>query len=180
MLMSLSRIILAAGLAALAACAAPADPQRMVALPEPGAASFPAPLAGGMCVGTVSGGEPTNPLWVSQVGNPEFRAALEGSLAVHGLLAAPAACRYQLDANLLGLSQPTIGLDLEVTSHVNYAAFMPGQPPFLATTVSAPFTAGFSDHAIAVVRLKLANEGSIRRNIAVFLQQLRAARPNGR
>ena len=55
-----------------------------------------------------------------------------------------------------------------------------GQAPFLAVTVSAPFTATFSDHAVAVVRLKLANEGSIRRNIAQFLDQLRASRPAAR
>ena len=164
-------------LAALAACATPADPQQMVAVPEPGASGFPAPLTAGMCVGTVAGGAETNPLWVSQVGNAEFRQALERSLAAHGLIAAPAPCRWQVNANLAGLNQPMVGLDLEVTSHVDYTAGAPGQPPFLATTVSAPYTATFSDHAIAVVRLKLANEGSIRSNIQLFLDQLRASRP---
>ena len=177
MLTHLPRLAALLALAALAACATPADPQQMVAVPKPGSSAFPAPLSGGMCVGSVTGGVDTNPLWVSQVGNNEFRQALERSLAMHGLLAGSAPCRWQVDANLLGLSQPVVGLDLEVTSHINYTAAGPGQPPFLATTVSAPYTATFSDHAIAVVRLKLANEGSIRRNIQIFLDQLRASRP---
>lgn len=177
MLKTLARLACITVLAALAACATPAEPQRMVAAPEPGSGPFPAALAAGLCIGTVSGGSETNPLWVSQVGNGEFRQALEQSLSMHGLLAGPGACRWQVDANLLGLSQPVIGLDLLVTSHVNYTAGAAGQPPFLVATVTAPFTATFADHAIAVVRLKLANEGSIRRNIQQFLDQLRASRP---
>ncbi len=177
MLTHLRRLAAVLALATLAACATPADPQQMVAVPQPGSSAFPAPLATGMCVGTITGGVETNPLWVSQVGNTEFRKALESSLAAHGLLAAGTPCRWQIDANLLGLSQPAFGLDLEVTSHINYTTAAPGQPPFLAATISAPFTATFSDHAIAIVRLKLANEGSIRRNIQQFLDQLRASRP---
>lgn len=177
MLTSLPRAAAFIALAALAACATPAEPQKMIAMPEPGSSAFPAPLATSMCVGTITGGVATNPLWVSQVGNPEFRQALESSLAAHGLLAGTAPCRWQIDANLLGLSQPAFGLDLEVTSHINYTAAAPGQAPFLAATISAPFTATFSDHAIAIVRLKLANEGSIRGNIQQFLDQLRASRP---
>lgn len=160
----------------VAGCATPADPQRMVAAREADSAAFPQPLRASLCVGDVTGGQATNPLWVSQVGNTEFRQALEASLRDHGLLA-DGACRYTVAANLLGLSQPTFGLDLEVTSHINYTVAAPGRSPFLAETVSAPFTAGFSDAAIAVVRLKLANEGSIRRNIGQFLQRLRGAAP---
>ena len=174
----LIRLLALVALTALAACATPAEPQKMIAAPEPGSAPFPAPLARGLCIGTVAGGEPTNPLWVSQVGNGEFRQALSDSLALHGLLAAPDACRFTLDARLLGLSQPAFGLDLEVTSHVNYSAAAPGRAPFLAASVSAPFTATFGDHPIAIMRLKIANEGSIRRNIAMFLDRLRASRPD--
>ena len=177
MIPHVTRPLVLLALAALAACATPADPQQMVAVPEPGASGFPAPLTAGMCVGTVAGGAETNPLWVSQVGNAEFRQALERSLAAHGLIAAPAPCRWQVNANLAGLNQPMVGLDLEVVSHVDYTAAAPGQPPFLATTVSAPYTATFADHPIAVAHLRLANEGSIRRNIQLFLDQLRASRP---
>ena len=169
--------LLAVGLmASLAACAAPAEPGRMTVAAGAAPADFPPQLRAALCVGSVTGGETTNPLWVSQVGNAEFTQALDASLGAQGLRAT-GGCRYRVDANLLGLSQPIAGLDLTVTSHVNYKVGAEGRPPMLQETVTTPFTATFGDSPIAVIRLQRANEGSIKASIATFLQRLRNSQP---
>lgn len=161
-------------LALLAACASPATPTAMVAHPTAAEAPFPPADANAFCVGAVTGGEPTNPLWVSKVDNAGFHSALEQSLQVRQLLATSATnCRYAVNANLLGLSQPSMGFDLTVTAHVNYTVGKDGTAPILAETVTTPYTAAFGDSPIAIIRLRLANEGAIRTNIAQFLDRLR-------
>ena len=89
-----------------------------------------------------------------------------------GLTAGQAGCQYPTDVNLLGLSQPAIGLDMTVTSHVNYKVYDAAGKPILLETISAPCTATFSDSPIGFVRIKRANEGSIRANITQFLDKL--------
>ncbi|MEM6489548.1 MAG: hypothetical protein AAF677_14975 [Pseudomonadota bacterium] len=118
-------------------------------------------------------GEETNPLWTSEVDDAGFRAALERSLAVNDLApAGPQGCRYGLTANLLGVAQPAVGFDLEVTANVNYGVFRYDRP-FYQSTVQTPFTADFSSAFLAVERLRLANEGAIRTNIETFLEELK-------
>jgi hypothetical protein len=152
-------------LAGLSGCAAPADPARMVSGPSPDGGAFPSALSHAMCVRTVTGGEQTNPLWTSEVSSDDF----------HHALAAPNACKYPVDANLLGLSKPTFGFSMEVTSHVNYKVYDAAGQPILLETISAAYTepAGFNS---GVKRLQLAEEGSIRASFAQFLNKVRAVR----
>lgn len=173
------RILTAVGLLFLTfvtGCAQPADPKRMTVTILPSEGPFPAALSSAICVRSVTGGEPTNPLWVAKVDNAEFKTALTDSLRERGLLARPEGCRFQLDVNLLGLSQPVFGLAFTVTTHVNYKLLGSASEPVLLETISAPYTAEMSEHLVAVIRLARANEGSIRNNITEFLTRLRALR----
>ena len=124
----------------LAACATPADPQRM-AVTQAAGTGFPAKLQHAMCVRNVTGGEATNPLWVSEVDDAGFSQALSNSLSSLGLLAAQGSCRYFVDVDLLGLSQPTVGISMEVTSHANYKVYDAGGKPALRRLYR---TAGFA------------------------------------
>ena len=160
------------GTALLSACATPADPGAMTLAKPSGGASAGA-LKDAVCVRKVSGGEETNPLWVSQVGNGEFTQSLTQSLANAGMLGSSASCRWFVDADLLGLSQPAFGLALEVTAHVNYKVYDKADRPALMETIKSAYTAQFSDSPIAVHRLRLANEGAIRTSIASFMEKLR-------
>ena len=63
------------------------------------------PLKQAVQVNNVSGGQSTNPLWTSKVGNPEFQDALQQSLSAQGLLG-QGPTRYRLDAILMQLEQP--------------------------------------------------------------------------
>ena len=163
---------------ALSACATPARVENMVV--AAGVAEARSDLVGGLCVTEVTGGEETNPLWTSEVDDASFRAALEQSLRNNRLAAGDAGdCRYNLEANLLGLAQPIAGFGLEVTSHVNYSvqAHESGDPYYL-TTVTAVYTGAFDDAFAYNERLRLANEGAIRRNIEQFISRLLAHEPS--
>lgn len=169
-----AKALVAVGLmAGLSACATAADSSMMAVTTAPASAPFPARLLHAMCVRNVTGGEATNPLWVSKVSDDQFRLALVSTLDSAGLDAPADGCQYQIDANLLGMSQPFAGFDMTVTSHVNYKVFGKDGTPVLLATVDAPYTAKFSDSLMAVERLKLANEGSMRDNIGQFLDKLR-------
>ena len=132
------------------------------------------PLVQAVAVESISGGESTSPLWVSKVGNAEFGAALNQSLQ-NANLRAPAAetAKYDLRANLITLSQPMIGLDMTVKSAVKYTLVERAtKRTVYDDIVSADHTATFGDSALGVERLRMANEGSIRKNIETFLRDV--------
>ena len=175
----LVRILGVLGLAALVGCAKPAAvaPMTVPARNAEGPASTA--LARAVCVETVRGGKTTNPLWVSEVNNQSFLKALQGSLRNNGLLAeGDAICRYGIEAHLLGLSQPYVGFDVEVTANVNYRVRKPGdRDPYFLDTVQTAYTARFtSDKILWGTRLKEANEGAVRKNIRTFIDSLVAER----
>jgi hypothetical protein len=164
------------GLLLLAACATPADPKHMAVTQASIAPGFPEALQHAMCVRSVSGGENTNPLWVSEVGNPEFREALTSSLSNAGLLSPQNSCKYFVDVNLLGVSQPTVGVSMTVKSYANYKVYDGPGNPILLATISASYTAGAFDAFAGYVRIKHATEGSIRESISQFLDKLRTVK----
>jgi len=176
-LRSFFRVVLCCALAAgLAACAKPARVGGMVVSGDPSLGADH-PLRHAIALGKVEGGEETNPLWTSEVGNEEFAQALRLSLDARGLLApVPSASAYVLEGHLEEVQQPGGGLALTVTSTVTYRLMevTGNTPPMLRyeDTVTAPYTAALSDSILMVERLRLANEGSIRENVATFIARL--------
>lgn len=166
----------------VAGCAQPARGAKMaVAAPSDAAVPANPRLETGIYVEPVAGGEETNPLWKSEVGNAAFRQALIQSLSQSGLLAsAPEDGAYTLDARLVSLNQPVAGLDLTVTAVVAYAVTETHTGrAFLTETITTPFTARFADELYGVARFRLANEGAVRANIREFLRRLRLQPPPG-
>jgi uncharacterized lipoprotein YajG len=162
----------------LSACATAAKVDSMIGTPT---VQMPAmsPLKGSVQVTNVSGGRDTNPLWTSQVGNGDFQQALEKSLSAQGILASGDA-KYRLEAALVELKQPLLGLDMKVTSTVRYRVteVSTGRMAF-DQTITADYTATVGDAFVAVERLRLANEGSIKTNLSKFLDQLIGNLGNG-
>lgn len=175
-LMGCQFAVAAALLVGLSGCATPADPKAMIAAPQAATTPFPQPLVHAMCVRSVTGGEKTNPLWASKVDDEAFKSALTTSLDSAGLIAS-SGCQFPIDANLLGLSQPSFGFDMTVTSHVNYKAYNPSGEPLVLETVDTPFTATVSDAFVGVKRLQIANEGAIRKSIETFIDKLHSSSP---
>ncbi|MDH3445356.1 MAG: hypothetical protein OEN50_15630 [Deltaproteobacteria bacterium] len=155
-------------------CASKARIESMVVSQAPGSPIAKSRYEKSIFLGEVTGGEPTNPLWIPEVGNPEFREALYQTLQSQGLLSTQQeTSMYVLTVNLLGLSQPAFGLDFTVTSHVNYLLTKRTTGEVvLAATLKAPYTATTGDAYFAATRLQLGNEGSIKANIEMFLRRL--------
>jgi hypothetical protein len=173
-LRSIKRSLAAAALLMLGGCASGATVQGMTVTPTqlPGEV-IPTEFQETIGIGVVTGGEDTNPLWTSEVGNEEFKQALRNSLEVQDLYSGADDSRYLLDAHLLNLDQPLIGFDATVTSSVKYRITeRAAKRTVLEELVVSAYTAKMSDSWYGVERLKLANEGSIRDNIAEFIRRL--------
>lgn len=160
----------------LGACATGARIDAMTASPSSMAPIAPSsPGFGAISLGTVTGGRETNPFGRSQVSDEDFRAALAQSLAASRLTAAGAG-RYRLDAELVELDQPLIGLDITVTARVRYTLTPAnGGAPRFDQMVETPYTAAFGEDVYGVERFRLADEGAMRANIESAMEKLTVA-----
>ena len=140
--------------------------------------TVPSPeVAKAVGVGVVTGGEATDPMWgVSQIDNPAFKRALVRSLYKAGLLSEGANPKYIVTVELIALKQPLFGADMKVTSRIRYTITDSAtKAVVLNEEVIAPYTATFGDSLIGAQRLRLANEGSARKSIAMLIEKLNAA-----
>lgn len=127
-------------------------------------------------VSEVSGGQETNPAWTSQVEDAQFKEALVESLRRAGLLA-EANPKYGLTARLMKLVQPLAGFDMTVTATVRYELKdLQSGEVLWSDTVTTPHTATLGDAFVGIRRLRLANEGAVRKNIATLLERLAGAK----
>ena len=169
-------IFIIAMLGVLSACATPARPGHMV----PESALFPScspdsPLRNAIAISKVGGGEKTNPLLVSKVGDKELHETLQLSLEQFGFLStSDVAAPFRLEVFLIELKQPRgEGLTAIVDSVMRYKLTRSGDDQVVYDDIiTASYKATVGDALYGAHRLKLANEGSIRANIAVFLQHL--------
>jgi len=153
----------------LGACASGAQSVNMVATGvQPVAAN--SALASSISIDSVVGGKNTNPLWTSQISNGDFEAALRDSLIAAGLYESIG--DYKLEARLISVQQPLIGIALTVTTTVEYTLRRADGTQVFNETIVSPYTAQFSEAAIAMIRLRLANEGSARENISQVIDRL--------
>jgi hypothetical protein len=163
-------------LGVLSACAAPARTGHMV--PESTlflSCSPDSPLRNAIAISKAGGGEKTNPLLVSKVGDKELHEALQLSLERFGFLSASdAAAPFRLEVFLIELKQPTGGgYTTIVTSAMRYKLTRSGDDQVLYDDIiTASYKVTVGEVFYGVHRVKVANEGSIRANIAVFLQHL--------
>jgi len=159
----------------LTGCASPARVDQMTAS---GGLSRTVPkdsaLKGSIGIKDVTGGRETNPMWVSSVSSADFERALEDSLRSAGLLnPVRSSGRFQLVADLVRLDQPMFGFDMTVTATVRYSIVERSSgKEIYSRVIPTPFTATISDAFSGATRLKLANEGTIKKNIEALIDEL--------
>jgi hypothetical protein len=171
--------VLLAVAASLSGCATGATTAGMIIRPEELVRPTSPAVQHAVAIEAVGGGSETNAMWASQVGNLEFKAALSESLKAAGILADGPA-RYTLVAALISLDQPTFGFDMTVTAKVQYAVTDTTTNAVVwHEVVTTPHTATTSDSLAGVTRLRLANEGAMRKNIARLIERLGAASLQG-
>ena len=168
-------VLMVAMLVVVSACATPARPGHMV----PESALFPSyspdsPFRNAIAISKVGGGEKTNPLLVSKVGDKELHEALRLSLKQCGFLStSDVDAPFRLEVFLIELKQPPGGLTIIVTSVIRYKLTRSCDNQVVYDDIiTAPYQATVGDAFYGPHRLKLANEGSIRANIATFLENL--------
>ncbi len=83
--------------------------------------------------------------------------------------------KYDLSVKLLKVDQQLTGFDLVVSTDVEYVLIdRNARRVFYHMIITAPYMAKFSQAPLLAVRLTLANEGSIRKNIAKFISEILA------
>lgn len=166
-------ITLLAG-AMLSACATASDPAAMSAMSSAATSvDKSSKLYQSVSVGDVGGGKETNPLWTSQVSSDDFAAALTKTLSANAMLATDTG-NYELKAQMASLSQPMIGLDMTVTAGITYTLTNVANGNVLyEKTVQTPYTATVGDAFVGATRLRLANEGAVKANLAQMLQEIK-------
>lgn len=160
----------------LAGCASPAQVGGMIARRiNVTKATENTTIKNRILLNNVSGGSETSPHGVSKVADADFKLALEKSLKNARLLSNSVDNnKYLLEVVLINLVQPLFGvIDYTVTAIVSYTlkTKYSGQIIY-SKTVATPFTVTFSDSAIAVDRMRIANEGAIRNNIEQVIDDL--------
>ena len=153
-----------------------ARPEHMV----PQSALFPSysldsPLRNAIAISKVGGGEKTKPLSsLPKVDSNELHEALRLSLSRYGFLSASdVAAPFCLEVFLIELKQPYGGLTKIVTSVMRYKLTRSSDDQVVYDDIiSASYMATLEDAFDGAYRLNLANEGSIRANIAAFLRHL--------
>ena len=168
--MKLTRITMViAAVIYLSGCASGAKMENMIY--QGGQKAYSGELKDSLEVSNVSGGQKTNPAWTSEISSEAFSGAVKQSLLAQGLLSNDG--RYKLTVKMLKVEQPLFGLDFEVTTHVQYTLIDSKEnSTIFDQTIVAPHTATFSDAFAGVERLRLANEGSGKKNISNFLEKL--------
>ncbi len=171
------KIILVGVLAILlGACASPARVSQMTVSGSEFVVNEPISkqLKNNIALIEVTGGESTNPMWTSEIGNQQFKIAIEKSLMSAKLLnALPASAGYQLKVNLAEVQQPVFGLDFTVTASVEYQLTNSKTGLIvLKEKITRPFTATLKDAFMGVERLRMANEGAAKVNIEEFIKRL--------
>ena len=168
-------VIIIAMLAVFIACASPARPEYMV----PGSDLYAkpclnSPLCNAIAISKVGGGEKTNPLLVTKVGNKELMDALRLSLRQYGFLnISDVAAQFRLEAFLMELKQPGTALTMIVYSVVRYKLTRSSDDQVVYDDIiTASYQATKYDAFFGPQRIKIASEGSIRANIAIFLGHL--------
>jgi hypothetical protein len=161
----------------LAGCATPASSERMTVAGDFGQATkgqLTQSNKGTIGVASVTGGGDTNPMWRSKVSSEAFQRALEDSLRNATLLNPTfSASKYQLTADLLDLSQPITGVNLDVSASVRYSLVEKNtRKEIYARVIPSTHTARWNDAFNFNDRLNIANEGAIRTNIQMVIDDL--------
>lgn len=126
----------------------------------------------------VTGGQKTNPLWMSMVSNEDFADALQKTIEQHGLFSRvlrSGGADYQLDVRLVQLRQPMFGFNMTVQGEIEWRLrqVSTGKVVWEKHT-NKSYTATVGQAFAGVTRVRVANEGAIRENIKAALEQIAA------
>jgi len=116
-------------------------------------------------------GQQLNTHSLSEIGMEDFDIALKESLRVQGLFSEDG--RFKLQVRILKILQPQSNSETKVITHMLYTLVDSKRDKVVfKETIIADHTTHVTDALILMRRLRLAIEGSGKRSIAQFLEQL--------
>ena len=122
------------------------------------------------------GGRETHLLWTSQISNLAYTQALTEALTQSGLFSQVIQgeeADYILDVTILHYDQPWIGADIDIKMKAKWELTdTKTLTPVWSETFETTYRAKLTDALIGAERLKKANEGSARVNIAEGIKRL--------
>lgn len=121
-------------------------------------------------VNTVGGREASRS-GVLDVTDANLKAALETSLVESGLFRRIGTGGYSLQAFIVELDQPAIGLNMTTDVKIDYS-LKRGSSVVWAKTISSSYTATIGDEFVGVTRVRVATEGAVRKNIEMAITQM--------
>jgi hypothetical protein len=128
-----------------------------------------------------TGGRATNPLHTSQISNADFSEAVAFEILRSGAFRPvfDQAADYHLHVDLVEIERPFWGfLDMEVRVVADWRLYEAESERLVwQRRVESAFTATGEDSQFGIRRLRLANEGSARQNIAEGVSRLVALSP---
>jgi len=155
----------------LAACAAPAKPEAMVPTELDVGKRHPHSVSV-----AAQGGRETSALSSSKISNEDFVTALRTALEQSGTFSSVLTDdtgTYKLDVAIIDLDQPAMGFDMTVTMtaswRLRHAAT--GKVVF-DEFIDTSHTATVGEAFAGIKRLRYANEGAARKNIAEGIRRL--------
>ena len=87
--------------------------------------------------------------------------------------------QYKLDATLVYIDNPIIGMDLTIKSVIQYSIFkINDNKQVYSKKIESFHTEKFSDTYFAPIRSALAKEGSVRKNIELLICELNKDKKN--
>lgn len=162
----------------LAACGTPTEPPSLALTAAESLQMrgwVPDRLKGQVVLSPVTGGQPTGMFWGSKISNAALQEALDSSMRATGMLAlSPGAGNYQLEAQLVELEQPWIGVNVKVVVTIAYVAIEKRSGTVLyQRRLRSQYVAEFGSAMVDPnERLRLANEGAVRSNINLMMRDL--------
>jgi hypothetical protein len=157
----------------LGGCSINATADKMAYKPQTVVSPKQKELIDNVGVATVTGGKKMNIMVSSQIDNPEFKAALETSLKNANLYHKLSGARYKLSSTIMKLDQDGFGLNLAVALLVDYQLDdVIANKTIYKKSILTRHTATFSDSAVAMTRLRIANEGAARKNIQQLISDI--------
>jgi hypothetical protein len=131
--------------------------------------SVPSKFRRKLTINSIDGGKDTNPALYSAVSNDDFKLALGNSLKEFNYIAEPKFAQYKLDAKILDLQHPLLGINFTTTSIIKYSIVeIKNNKLVFDDKIESIYSAKFSDALYATTRLRLSIEGSVKSNIKTF------------
>jgi hypothetical protein len=125
----------------------------------------------------VYGGEKSDPIFKgSRIDDASYMGALLQSLTNFNLFSKvnpSGSPDYYLDVMIISQHQPLAGFDMKVTLLVRYTIINgKDNTQIWQKDIFSQYTAAFGDALVGATRLNKANEGSVRENIRIFLEEI--------